>query len=123
VFNTQKISFMTFLLINSKRGALIHFLIKKIQRMKSQVKVYARVKPSTRYLRSNSSKYGAVPYEIDKISKKQSLLRLYSAKGGKHRSGGSAVMDSVEVPFTQVFSEDASQEEVFDLVGKSVVLK
>jgi hypothetical protein len=48
---------------------------------------------------------------------------MYSPKTSKYGSQGSNIRDSIEVPFNKVFAEDSTQEEVFEAVGKNVVLK
>lgn len=82
--------------------------------MKSQVKVYARLKPLL-------DKEEQTPYEIEAEGKKKNLLRLLSPRQARYANQQIANKEAAEFIFNQVFDQDSSQDEIFEGVAKNVV--
>ena len=82
--------------------------------MKSQIKVYARLRPLL-----DTEEH--TPYEIEAEGKKKNLLRLFSPRQVRHGHQLVASKEAAEFIFSGVLDQDSTQDEVFDGVAKSVV--
>ena len=82
--------------------------------MRSQVEVYARLKPCF-------SRYGSVHYAIDPIPKNRRSLKVLVPKLLKYGQVANNLRDFIDFSFKDAFDINAPQEEVFEKVSKEVV--
>ena len=82
--------------------------------MRSQVDVYARLKPCF-------SRYGSVHYAIDPITKNRRSLKVLVPKLLKYGQVANNLRDFIDFSFKDAFDINATQEEVFEKVAKDVV--
>lgn len=82
--------------------------------MRSQVDVYARLKPCF-------SRHGCVHYAIDPLTQKRKSLKVLVPKLLKYGQVANNLRDFIEFNFKDVFDMNASQEELFEKVASNVV--